>query len=179
MNRWLRLFLVVFFLLVFVIGATAAYITIRGKRQIDAVNEVAQKLGFDPQDSLVQTRRCWDIFAHCGVFIYFDTDVSLDEMQKRTRQLGFAQQRFDRVDGYSIFTDVNIGAGGELTVDGDDGLESRDTLPEPDAHRWHLVDRQDREWVVGFYDLSETGTEYAFDGEAIRSRVVTVMLRTR
>jgi hypothetical protein len=178
-HRWLRFASIAFFLLMCSAGVLVVYVRIKEKQQVPTVYEVAEKLGYSPQAQLAQTRRCWDIFAHCGVFLYFTTELSLDEFQTQVMQLGFSQKRFGDIDGYTIFTDINLGTNRLLTANGNDGLENRFSLPEPDAHEWHLTDKQGRRWVIAHYEVTATGIQYAIDGQDVHGNIVSLMLQTK
>jgi hypothetical protein len=69
--------------------------------------------------------RCWDINAHCGIFINYVTDKSLEEFKKDLGAMHPNLQDPHPIDGSFIFTEINMGTTRTLTVDGADNLSAR------------------------------------------------------
>jgi hypothetical protein len=42
-----------------------------------------------------------------------------------------------------------------------------------------LVDQTGQEWVIGYFETTDPGVQYAIDGQGLRGRIVSIMLRTK
>ena len=150
------------------------------KAPTDDVYEVARQLGYTEQTHLVQTEQCWDIFpSHCGVFIHFTTDMSLDQYEEFVDMLNFSEDWFGEIDGYSIFTNINLESDRTLTANGNDGLANRLAIRKPLAYQWSLTDGQNRNWNIYFYQTAGDENEYKIDDQLLFGNIVTVMLQTK
>jgi hypothetical protein len=179
MNRWLRYALVVLlFLAVLVVGFMINRFVAQ-RRQRSTIYDVAGQLGYRPEAELAQTQRCWDIYAHCGVFLYYTVELSRERFEQEVAQLDLDLIRSASTDGYTIFTEINLGTSRRLTANGNDGLENREALPEPEAYEWHLLDDRSRRWIVRYYDVVGTDVRYALDGQTVHANIVSVLLQTR
>jgi len=173
--KYVLIFLIAFACL---IGGIISYFKNAEKKQIEGVYTVAQQLGHTPQSHLVQTERCWDIFpSHCGVFIHFSTDLTLDEFRARVDGLDFFEEWSGETNGHSIFSTINFGSD-KLTVDGN-GASNHLVIKDPLAYQWRLVDSQSKNWVITFYGTADDNHQYKFNSQPINDNIVTVMLRTK
>lgn len=147
--------------------------------QAAKVPAAAERLGLPPDAQIAQVRRCWDIFAHCGEFAYYRTDLTQEELAHNLAGLGWETDYEMEVDGYEIFTNLNFGTQSDLTIDGTDGIESRLSLPIFKGYRWRLTDPQGAHWAITHFPLASHTADIALDGQPLEQNIVSILYQTR
>lgn len=145
----------------------------------DIVHNTAARLGYDPNLKIAIVGRCWDIFTHCGQFLYFRTDQTSKDLERRIDALQWTLLNKVEVDGYEIFTNINLGTRSRLEIDGSDGIEDRSELPRLRGVRWRLSDPQGRRWIVTHFPLTDIPNSIELDGVSLQQSIVSVLYQTR
>lgn len=153
-----------------------AFSTIRTTRQTDTVYAFAQQLEYIPVAQIAKYRTCWDIFpSHCGLILYYTTEISLDEFQTKVNDLTPTQVLPRNSDGYTLF-DINFVTEKRLTVDGMGDSSNHSRMPEPIAYRWRITEEGGTRWFITFYQVADDGHIYEIDGQQIVGNIVTILL---
>ncbi len=139
----------------------------------------ADRLGYEPLSKIAQVERCWDIFAHCGHQLSYATDLTQVELADKLDGLGWNLTNHMPIDGYEIFTKLNLGTRARITIAGSEGLDERDRLPRFKGYRWRLTDPEGRLWTVDHYPLADQIGPFAIDGRPFADNIVQIMLQTR
>ena len=83
-SHW-RIKLLSFFLLMAALLLSGVGVILwRNDSQEASLRRIAECLGYDPLLEIAQVNRCWDVFSHCGLFLYYQTS-SLEEELAATR----------------------------------------------------------------------------------------------
>lgn len=84
------------------------------------------------------------------------------------------------IDGYEIFTDINLGTNSRITIGGSDALGGdRSRLPKFKGYRWRLSDPQGRRWTISYFPLASQGGPVVLDGQLLQQNIVAVLYQTR
>lgn len=145
----------------------------------ERVQQTAAVLGYDPASKIAEVHRCWDIFSHCGQFLYFQTDQTSEDIERKIDTLGWILLNRVEVDGYEIFTNINLGTQSRMRIDGSDGIEDRSKLPRLRGDRWRLSDSQGRTWTITHFPLADRPNSIELDGVLLYQNVVSVLYQTR
>lgn len=174
-----RLLWLVFVILLILALILAAYFLIRNANERAELQRVAGYLGYEPDARIAQVRRCWDIGARCGQQLFFRADGSQDEIARLVEGLGWSVDRQFSIDGYEIFTKLNLGTRARLTVNGGDGLGDRTGLTPIMGTRWLLTDPAGRSWEVDYYPLAGQDGRIMLNNEPLRHNIMLITLNTR
>lgn len=139
----------------------------------------AQGLGYREENLVAQASYCWDIFAHCGQFLYFFTDMNPDELQAAYDGLELEQAFAGEVDGFNVFTAINYHTRRRLTIGGSQDPASSPGLPPLRGYERRGFDSQGRRVVVGYYPFVTYAARVELDGVPVSRNMVEVMLQTR
>ena len=77
---WITLLLAL--LVVAVLLGCVGVVWCHGYSQRAELRHTAERLGYDPALEIAQVNRCWDIFAHCGSFLYYKTSATQAELAR-------------------------------------------------------------------------------------------------
>jgi hypothetical protein len=151
----------------------------QGPSHRERVQQIAAIFGYDPASTIAEVDRCWDVFAHCGQFLYFRTDQTSEDIEGKIDALGWTLLNKVEVDGYEIFTNINLGTRSRMRIDGSDGIEERSKLPRLRGDRWRLSDAQGRTWTITHFPLADRPNSIELDGSPLQQNVVSVVYQTR
>lgn len=151
----------------------------RSHNQQGTLLRTAERLGYDPASKIVQVKRCWDIFAHCGHFLFYRTSLSQTEFSHNLKLLRWNITNEMEVDGYEIFTKLNLGTDSHITIGGLDALSDRSQLPQFKGYRWRLTDPVGHSWTADYYPLANQRGPFAINGQALTKNVVQILYQTR
>jgi len=151
----------------------------RDYSQREKIYLTAEKLGYDPALKIAQVNRCFDVFSHCYLFLYYKTDLTQEELKHKIDTLSWDISNEMEVDGYEIFTDINYGTTSRLTIDGTDELGDRSQLPNFDGYRWRLRDSAGGRWTITYFPLSSHPGSIALDGSKLEHNIVAIQYQTR
>jgi hypothetical protein len=145
----------------------------------ERVRSTAERLKYDPALVISEVERCWDVFAHCGQLLFYRTGQSNEELERRIDGLGWIRLNQEEVDGYEIFTNINLGTRSRITIDGSDGMGDRSSLPRFRANRWRLSDPDGRTWTITHFPLLGRPNVIALDGMPLQENIVVVQYQIR
>lgn len=178
-SHWRIELLSFFFLVLALLLGCAGAVLWRGHSQQVTLLRTARRLGYEPASKIAQVKRCWDIFAHCGYFLFYRTDLAQAELTHNLGLLAWDVTNKMSVDGYEIFTKVNLGTASRITLGGLDGLGDRSQLPPFKGYRWHLTDPEGRSWTIDYYPLASQAGPILLDGQALRQNISIILYQTR
>lgn len=147
--------------------------------QRERVHNTAESLGYDPALVISEVERCWDLFAHCGQLLFYRTSQSSEEFAHKIDALGWTRLNHEEVDGYEIFTQINLGTKSRLTIDGSDGMGDRNSLPRFRANRWRLSDPDGRTWTITHFPTADRPNVIDLDGIPLHENVIVVQYQIR
>ncbi|MBL7169671.1 MAG: hypothetical protein ISS48_01485 [Candidatus Aenigmarchaeota archaeon] len=174
-----RILLSLCFLVLALLLGCAGAVLWRGHSQQVTLLRTAERLGYDPSTKIAQVKRCWDIFSHCGQQLFYETNLTQVEFASNLDGLTWDVTNQMTVDGYEIFTKLNLGTASRITVSGVDGLGDRSQLPPFKGYRWRLTDPDGRSWAVDYYPLADQAGPFAINGRALKRNIVQVLYQTR
>ena len=152
---------------------------IRQINQKSRLSQIANLIEYNTKDEITQVNRCWDIFSHCGLFLYYKTDMTHDVFKTQLKQIPFKETNEYDIDIYEIFTSLNLGTKNKLSINGTDGLGDRNQLPHSKGYRWSFRDDKDHNWIVSYYALSENPETIKLDGQPFKANIVEVLYQTK
>jgi len=179
LNHWRVNLLLVFCILATLLLVCVITVVWRDYSQREKIYLTAEKLGYDPALKIAQVNRCFDVFSHCYLFLYYKTDLTQEELKHKIDTLSWDISNEMEVDGYEIFTDINYGTTSRLTIDGTDELGDRSQLPNFDGYRWRLRDSAGGRWTITYFPLSSHPGSIALDGSKLEHNIVAIQYQTR
>lgn len=143
--------------------------------EVETAFEAASQLGLSSDALLLQEYQCVDMGRRCGIYLHFTEMKNLEAFAPQIEQLDMTLDASREVDGFTVFTDLNLGRDPLLTAGGNDGLGSRESIRHPLARRWILTDRQGQEWFITFYQIADVEQAYRLNGQPFADNIVTVI----
>jgi hypothetical protein len=175
---WAGLFVLAISALVLGLGyaGVAAW---QGRSRQGVVRNMAVNWGYTPSLEIALVGRCWDVFSHCGHFLYYETDFTRDDLARGIDGLAWMVANEMEIDGYEIFTALNLGTEAELRVGGIDALGDRSNLPAFDGYRWRLVDKAGRTWTISYFPVAAARLPVTLNGRTLQMNIVSILYQTR
>lgn len=177
-HRRITLLAFLFFVLALLLGCAGAVLW-QGHSQQVTLLRTAERLGYDPSTKIAQVKRCWDILSHCGQQLFYETNLTQAEFARNLDGLAWDVTNQMAVDGYEIFTKLNLGTTSCITIAGQDALGDRSQLPRFDGYRWRLTDSTGRSWTVDYYPLADQAGPFVINGRALKRNIVQILYQTR
>ncbi len=143
------------------------------------LTQISNLLGNSPANQLGQNTRCWDIFTHCGYYIYFLTPLSQSQVATTIGEIGYVIRWEDQIDGYTAYSTINLWTSHRLTANGEDGTIREDPTLTPKAYLWRLTGVQGQEWGVSFYAIGDPSIPYLLDGQSVNQNLIVLMTQIR
>jgi hypothetical protein len=156
----------------------AALRRLRPSNDISKLMTFAGELGYRQEAQVSQYGMCWGVFlTECGQFLYYSTDLRLEQFQAELARAAPAAGIPKIVDGYTLL-DINQATRQTLSIDGKTESLDRTAIPEPTAYGW-LDTEGGGHWVIRFYETAQDGHVYKIDDRPIVGNIVMIMLQTR
>lgn len=151
---------------------------------VHEVTTLAQTYGLSPEDHVAIFQNCadaWPPFSrgNCRTIGIYRTSLGLEDFRRQFithRDTSFTQRE---IDGFSIFTYLNVHTSQGLRADGKDGMgDTRLTMHEPQAVGWQVDTLPNSELSINFYALRGDTVTYTLNGEVLKYNLVILMLAT-
>ncbi len=178
-TKFFRLLTILLFVLFILILSGFIFNQIRQINQKSRLSQIAALIGYYSENEIAQVNRCYDVFSHCGLFLYYETDITYEVFKTQLKQIQFEKTNETDIDGYEIFTDLNLGTKNKLSINEMDGMGDRNQLPRFIGYRWRFRDNEDHNWTVSYYPLSENSETIKLDGQPFKTNIVGILYQTK
>ena len=174
-----KILIIALVVLLFFVLSIFVFRKIRQNNQKLQLYKTASLIGYNSGNEITQVNRCYDIFSHCGLFLFFKTDMTLESFKTQLRRMPFKETNEKDIDIYEIFTAINLGTRNKLSINETDGLGDRNQLPHQKGYRWHFQDKDGRYWTISYYPLSDNSETIKLDGQPFKTNIVGVLYQTK
>jgi len=144
------------------------------------VRHAAEQIGYESSMKIAQVHRCFDIFDHCYEQLYYQTNLTQDELAHQLNNLSLKTINEHDEDGYVIFTAINFGTTSRLTINGQDGgAGDRSQLPTLNGYKWSLKDATGQKWLINYFPLATNPGLITLNGIRLERNIVSIEYQTR
>lgn len=178
-TKFFRLLTILLFVLFISVLIGFIFYQIRQINQKSRLSQISILIGYNSENKIAQVSQCWDIFSHCGLLLYYKTNMTYDVFKTQLKQIPFEETNKMDIDGYEIFTGLNLGTKNKLSINETDGLLNSNQLPRFRGYRWRFRDNEDHNWEVSYYPLSVNPETIKLDGQPFKTNIVEVLYQTK
>jgi hypothetical protein len=169
--------ILVFIALLLIIFALVPRLLKNDQEQL--IIHTAERLGYRPTQKIELVDKCWDVFSHCGIFLYYRTELTREAFSQSIANLSWKVVNQMEVEGLEIFTDINFNTAFRITISGHDSLINQNLMPPFKAWRWRLGAPDGAIWTFSYYPLATQHVLIALNGEALTENIISILYQTK